>query len=432
MIHFKNHIVFKRISSEKKRIIENISSLSLVQVTNYILLFITMAYLVRVLGPEKYGLVAFAQALIQYFIVITDYGFLHTAPKKVAVHRDDKEKLFQIFNSIMIIKFILLIISFIILLTLVFTIPKFRSDWNIYLATFLMVVGNILFPIWFFQGIEKMKYITYLNILSKLIFTILIFVFIKVQSDYIYVPIINSSGLIIAGVLSLWIIVKDFKVKIFFPSKNSIYEELKESWSVFLGMSAVSLYSTSNIFILGIFTNNTIVGYFKAGDTFIRALVGLLSPLSQATYPYVSRMVNISKKKVAKFVKKLLVIIGGSTFVLGLMIFFFAQNIVNIIFGHQYMSSVIVVQILSPLPFLIGLSSALTVLGLLAFNMNKTFSSIVALTGVINIMLALILCPVYKHIGISISLLIAEMFATIAVFFCSRHSIFIGTSPQNN
>jgi PST family polysaccharide transporter len=104
----------------------------------------------------------------------------------------------------MMIKGILTILGFAILAGMIIWIPKFRGDWEVYMLTFGTVVGHTLFPVWFFQGMERMKYITVLNILAKLVFTVLIFVFIRTQSHYAYVPLFNSLGYLVSGVIGIW------------------------------------------------------------------------------------------------------------------------------------------------------------------------------------------------------------------------------------
>jgi len=72
--------------------------------------------------------------------------------------------------------------------------------------------------------------------------------------------LINSLGYLVAGIISLRIVFKNFKVKFILPKLESIKYQLKEGWHLFTSNIAISLYTTSNTFILGLFTNNTIVG----------------------------------------------------------------------------------------------------------------------------------------------------------------------------
>ncbi|HDD45377.1 MAG TPA: flippase [Candidatus Desulfofervidus auxilii] len=404
-------------SEDKKRLLENFFSLSILQVANYILPLITLPYLVRVLGPEKFGLIAFAQAFIQYLVILTDYGFNLSATREISIYRDNKEKISEIFSSVMITKFGLMIISLLILSVLVFTIPKFKNDWLVYFFTFGMVLGNVLFPIWFFQGMERMKYITILNIVAKGIFTICIFIFIRKMADYLYVPLINSTGFLVAGGLSLRIVSKDFGIKFMLPSFKAIKHQLKEGWHIFISTVAISLYTTSNTFILGLFTNNTIVGYYAAAEKIMRAVQGLLVPISQTVYPHISKLVSESKEKALNFIRKLVKIVGSISFIISLSIFIFANLIVNIVLGLQYRQSIIVLRILAFLPFIIGLSNIFGIQTMLTFNLKQAFSKILISAGLLNIVLALILAPLYQHIGISIAVLTTEIFVTLSMFF---------------
>ena len=422
--------LFNSITIKKRQLLENVLSLSLVQGTNLLLPLITLPYLVRVLGADKYGLIAFAQAFTQYFVVITEYGFVHTAPRRVSVHRDNDVVLHEIFNSIMIIKILLLLASFIICFLIIICTPRFRYDANIYAISFLIVLGNVLFPVWFFQGMEKMKYITLLNLISKIFFTISIFVLIKNTSDYIYVPLLNSLGLILTGVISFFIITQKMDIKLKIPSKQYVFEELKEGWHVFLGMFSVNLFSSTNVVILGIFANNTIVGYFKAGDTLIRSVIGLLQPINNALYPHISRLAISSKEQATNLIRKLLLGYGSLSFFISFILFFFATDIVHIAFGRQYTETITVVKILSPLPLIIGINSILGLQGLLAFGYNKLFSRTVMFSAILNLLLAFVLTPLYKHIGISYSLLFTEIFTLIFVSYIIK--IYAKNSPLYN
>jgi PST family polysaccharide transporter len=398
------------------RLLENFISLSTLQVANYILPLITLPYLVRVLGPEKFGLIAFAQAFIGYFNVLTDYGFNLSATRDISINRKDNDIVSEIFSSVIVIKFGLLILSLSVMTLIIFSFDKFRSEWPIYYLTFGMVVGQVLFPVWFFQGMEKMKYITFLNIFARIIFTISIFIFVKNASDFLYVPILSSLGSIVAGVLAFWIVFKDFGVKFRMPDFERVKFDLKEGWYIFISTVAISLYTTSNTFILGLFTNNIIVGYYSAAEKIIRSAQGLLSPVSQTIFPHVSKLMNESKDAGIKFIRRITYLIGGLSFVISLVIFILANLIVETILGSQYTESIIILRILAFLPFLVGLSNVFGIQTMLTLNYKKAFTNIIVFASGVNIFLAIILVPLYNNIGTSISVLITEMIITISMF----------------
>jgi len=404
-------------SPTRKRLTGNFLSLSILQALNYILPLITLPYLVRVLGPEKYGLISFAQAFIGYFIMITDYGFGLSATREVSIYRDDKEKVSEIFSSVMTVKILLGILSFVVLGLVLLSVPKFGQDWLIYIFTFGMVIGNILFPVWFFQGVEKMKWITILNIVARGIFTVCIFIFVHKESDYLNVAIINSLGSLVAGIISLIVIFKNFKVKFVFPKIESIKHQLKEGWHIFISNIATSLYTTSNTFILGLFTNNTIVGYYSGAEKIIKAVEGLISPISQTIYPYLSKLVSESKEKALVFLQKLTKFIGGTTFLVSLLIFILSPLIVKIILGDQYQQSILPLRILSFIPFIIALSNIFGIQTMLTFNMKSSFLKILSSAAILSLSLSFLLIPFLKHIGVSISWLTTEIFVTVSMFF---------------
>lgn len=402
-------------NKELKVLFENITALSSVQILSYILPLITIPYLTRVLGPDKYGLVAFILSFVIYFQMLVDFGFNLSASREISINRDNKEKVSEIFSSVMLIKFLLLIISFLILSTIVFSFGIFRENWIAYFFAFGLVIGNFLFPIWFFQGVEKMRYIAILNLVTNLIFTISIFVFIRNPSDYIYVPLLNSLGMIISGLLSLRIIFKYFDVDLILPSLDNIKYYSKESWHIFISSIAVNLYVSSNTFILGILTNNTIVGYYSIAEKVSRAVLNLFTPITQATYPHINKVVARSKTEGINLLKKMTRYLGFLSLIISLLIFIFAEQLIFIIAGTKFSESVIVLRILSFLVFVGCLNNILGIQTMITFNYKKSFSYLVIATGILNILLAFILVPFLNDIGSAIAVMAAESFLCIAM-----------------
>jgi len=398
---------------DRKKLTENFISLSVLQGLNYILPLVTLPYLVRILGPEKYGLISFAQAFIVYFTVLTDYGFNLSATREISVNREDRQKVSEIFSSVIIIKIIIGIFSFVILVLILAFIPKFTGDWLIYIYSFGMVFYNVLFPVWLFQGMERMKYITILNMVARGIFTVCIFIFIKKESDYLYVPLINSAGYIIAGVLSLGVVFKNFGVKFTFPTTKSIKHQLKEGWHIFVSTISISLYTTSSTFILGLLTNNTIVGYYSAAEKIINAVKRIITPISLTVYPYISKLASESKDKALGFIRKLAKLVGIGSFVVSLIIFILAAPIVDLILGSQYQQSIVVLRILAFLPFIVSLSNIFTIQGLYSFNLQRIVARFVVPIAVFHLFLLLILVNFYYSTGAAIAVVITEILISL-------------------
>ena len=421
MLKLKN--IFK--SKEYKRILENMISLTGLQFASYILPLITLPYLTLVLGPEKFGLTQYAISLITYFQFFTDYGFNLSATRELAIGRDDNQKISQIFSSVMFIKLCLCILSFIILLLIVMFIPKFNEDSYVYILTFGMVIGYMLFPTWLFQGLEYMRYTSILNIIGKIVFTVLIFIFIHDTTDYMLVPLINSLGYILVGILGIYIALTKFNIKITIPSIRDIKYHLREGWYVFISTIAINMYTTTNTFLLGLLTNNTLVGYYSIAEKIILAVNGLLNPISQALYPFISRTVKTDDKtRSIEFIRKITKIMTLVGIVLSAGLFIFAKPIILLLFGQSYVNSVIILQIISIVPLAVSLSTVFGVETMLTFNYKKAFTSIVMIGGIIDIVLGIILITLMKEIGIAISFATTEIFITIAMFiFLQRKGI---------
>ena len=386
----------------------NFFSLSVLQGANYILPLITLPYLVRVLGVEYFGLLAFATATVMYFQILTDYGFNLTATREISIHRDNKEKVIEIFSSVMTIKIILMFVSFFLLSILVFSFEKFSKDALVYFLTFGTVVGQVLFPVWFFQGMERMKYITYLNILSKVIFTIAIFVFVKEQSDFYLVPLLTSIGFLVAGIWSLYLIKKEFGVGFEVQTIDTIKHHLVEGWDIFVSMVFISMYRSSNIIILGLLTNNTIVGYYSIAEKVVKTLQSLQDVVGNTLFPYLSKKFSITNKSFFDLNKRFFKFIFLIYFSLSLITMFSSEYIIYILMGEFNEIAILNLQIMSFVILVGGFNYYYGILGLVSMNYKKDFSKYIIITGLFNLLFCIVSVYLYPNYGASISMIISE------------------------
>lgn len=400
-----------------KRLIENIISLFTIKGLEYILAFITFPYLVRVLQVENFGAVVFVQGIIQYFVLFTDYGFNLLGPKEIAQHDSIKER-GKIFASIFCAKLILLLISTIVFICMLIG-AKYINDIDItlYSVVYLMVIGNVIFPIWFFQGIQQMRYITIVNIIGRFLSVVCIFYFVKTPSDYILAGLFQAIVPLIAGTCSWIILWKKYREVFILPKFQSVKQVFIDAWEIFTSTIAINLYTASNIVFLGLLTNNTIVGYFSGAQKIIQNINQLISPVTQAIYPYVSKIASNSKNDALKFLRKIVFILGGGNFIGSVLIFIFAEWIVDVLLGAGYEQSVLLLRILAFLPFIISLSNIFGIQTMLVFGMKKQFNKVLLSAAIVNTIIVLPMIYFYQAIGVSVSMTITEIFVTLSMYY---------------
>jgi PST family polysaccharide transporter len=411
-------------SVEGKNIVRNFSFLFFVNIANFIFPLLTFPYLVRILGIEKFGLLSFATSIITYFMILTDYGFNLTATKEISINRNDKKKLNEIFSVVMSLKVIIMTVGLLILTLLIVIIPKFNTYWYIFIFTYGSVLGQVLFPIWFFQGLEEMKVISILNVVSKSIFTLAIFLFIKNENDFYLVPIFSSLGFVSIGLISM--LIAKLKHGICFISQDRmvLIKYLIEGWHLFLSNISVTLYTTATITFLGFYTNNTIVGYYSVADKIIAAIRGVISPISQVLFPYLCKIAITTPKDVFNINKKLAIFGGGAMLIVSFVLFFFSSELIQLIFGKKDLVSILILKIFAIIPFLTFLHTVFALFTMIVFGKNKEYSKIIVSAAILNVLLCIILIPFFSYIGAAIAVVTIECYLLMRyIYFTQRNDL---------
>lgn len=180
---------------------KNIILLVFVQISNYIFPLLTLPYLMRVLGSQNFGLLVMAQAWIQYAIVFSDYGFNLSATRVIAISVGDETKINKIYTKTMAAKFVLVLLSYAIMLSYG-AYCEFDSFFMLILISSLSLIGSLLFPVWLFQGLEKMDGIVWSSTLAKILAMVLTFSLVSNENDLLYAAFVQSLGLFLSGVIS--------------------------------------------------------------------------------------------------------------------------------------------------------------------------------------------------------------------------------------
>ena len=401
-------------SSDGKKIVENFLSLSLIRVADFLLPLIVLPYLISVLGVEKFGLTAFAAALVNYFLNITQYGFSLSAVRDLSKNQNNPKKLEEIYNSVINTKFLLLVISALLFGLILIAVPSFSKYYLLYIFSFGLVIGDVLFPKWFFQGVEQMRFITLINILFKLTFLILVFLFIKQESDYVYVPLLQSIGIILGGLFSLYIIYKKYNIRYRRVGFLEIKAQLKLSFSSFITLIVPTLYSNTSVFFLGIFANNTLVGYLSGALRISNAFSSFNAILTRTFYPFV----NKTKDSINK-VNNLILLCG---LLVSVVMFFTAKFTVNLILGTDMLKSIPLVMILSLTPFLLAIRTVYGINFLLVKKLDKLYMNIALFSSLFGFLLAFVFIPMFTFYGAAIVIVTAQLlYAVLSLIYANKN-----------
>lgn len=408
-----SHIVLRlKSSKDGLTVAKNFGYLSLLQIAGYVFPLITLPYLANIIGKDGFGKIAFASAVVIWFSTITDWGFNFTATRDVAQNRDDISKVSEIFSNVFWARCVLAIFSGILLLILTMIIPIFRENYDIIIVTYLMIPGHIMFPDWFFQAIERMKYTTIFNLLLKFIFTMAVFLFIKQKDDYILQPLFTSVGYIICGFISFYLILKKWGYKLLLPDLAQIFNTIKDSTNVFINNLMPNLYNSFSVMLLGQFGGAGSNGLFDGGMRFVTIFYQLQSVLSRAFFPFLSR----NKNKIGLFAY----INIGVAFIGAIIMFFSAPLIVKIFLAPEFSDSVIVLQILSVSVIFMALNNTYGQNYLIITKHENKLRNITLVSSVVGMTIAMPLVYYYSYVGAAITIFVSRFLLGTFTYICAK------------
>lgn len=392
-----------------RRVIVNFFSLSMINGVSYLLALVTMPYLIRVLGEEKYGAYLFIYTVAQYLLLAGNYGFRFSVTRQVSVHRDDKERVIEIFNATIVAR-LLISVAVSILAFAAIALLMDGDDVLMYLFAMGIVFGDILIPVWLFQGMEEMKYLTVVNVISKFVFAGLIFIFITERNDYIYVVLLNSMGYVAAGVASILIAIKHFGIRFKRPSFDAVKSQYRDGWHIFVSNIGMEMYRNSNIFLLRLFVGEAAVGIYGAVEKIVKAVQTILNALPMAIFPYISRL--FYGEKAADNVTVLMRLVRWACLILSVVAVLFAlsSKLLYIYLGLDidYEIARMLVWLMAPVLLFGCMNYIVGVVGLLNLGAAKTFQRNIWIAAVISVSFMLIFCNNYSYYAAAAAWTLAE------------------------
>lgn len=338
----------RALGSKKGVLLKNTIMLYIMQFSTYFLSFIVVPYETRVLGETYYGKLGVATAIMVYFQLVIDFGFILSATEDVARHREDKTRISKILTAVTVSKLLLTAGSVIVLAVLCRVFEPWREDTVFYMLFLAATAVNSLIPDYLYRGLEQMEAITVRTVAIKAFFTVMIVVLLKRPEQYCLIPILNIVGYAVALLCVYWHLYRRLHITFVRCSPQEIWAHFRRSSTFFYSRIATSVYTASNTVILSLIPAGAgTVGYYTLADKLVTTAKSGLSPISDSMYPYMTK--NRDFKLVWKILKIVMpVIVGGCA-----VVFVFARPLCEIVFGAGYGDAAPVLRAMLPVVIVI-------------------------------------------------------------------------------
>lgn len=410
-------------SDSFKKIAGDSFYLYLTQGLNYILPFLILPYLLKTLSTSSFGIFIYSQAVMQIMMLFVDFGFNISGTKEVSINANKQEKVSEIYWSINFIKLIFAgFIFFIVSLFFILYTPLNQYSEGV-IVSGLSVFGSVLFPIWLFQGLGKMKVMAIIGSISKIIFLPLVFVLVNQQDDYMTAIYLHTLVQLAMGIFATFYVLKDQsfrQLKKSFFTGRKITHYIKDSFPIFLSNSSISLYTSGITFMLGFFVDSRSIGIYGAIDRIVRVICfGLYGPISQATFPILVKVKMDSFSKAQKMLK----IIFGSILVMMVIIFtvsyissdYLVQRFYPELLNYKML---LTISLFSIIP--ISLGGVCGQLGLIAIGGNfekKIFSSVYIIVGLLSLVISYFCIRMWNIEGAVYSVVASEILVFLLMLY---------------
>ena len=409
----------KNIIASKINPIINFLNIGLIKFLNIGSKYILVGYLIRVLGENGYGTLTWVDSIVQYFIMLINFGFDLYAAKYVVENKNNPKKLNEVITSIYYIKSILFLLSFLLLIPLSYN-PQINNYISLILLMLILGLGEVLMPIWFFQGIEKMKSVTILTFITKIILILLTIFFIKESNDLnLYIVFLVVTN-VVWGVFGFLKMKKEIQFEFIAISNKIIFKYLIEGYLFFIGKVSTFMFNMGTLFIIGYFYSKSNVAGFDIAIKIVFVFIIPFEVLQQAIYPKFVRGINKS------LIKKILIYSLIFSLLMALFTYVFSEKIITVFGGITMIKYNFILPIVLPLIPIVSITIILGNCLMVANGYYKEYNRSLMMTALLFVLFILILAVLnnLNFVNIIIVRVLADLILlSIRFYFCRKYKL---------
>lgn len=383
---------------------------------------IIFPYVSRILGPAAIGKINFIDYASQFFVLLASFGIPYYGAREVARSKNDPKKISIVTSELLGFHILITVVSLLLFLLLIFFRPADFTEKELIILAIINIATNAFGLEWMIHGMEDFKFLAKRSFIIKIASLIAVFIFIKTSSDYLkYYAILIGSNVVMLIIDLSYTLNKNIRLSHPFRSFKKHINPLSV---FFLTTVSLSIYTFFDTVILGLISGTLAVGLYTTALKIIRISQNLINDIGGVLLPRVSHLVQQgNKKEIDRIVNKSFQYILSVTLPFGVFLFLVSKEIILLLGGEKFLPSSGVLQVLSVLPLILGLSNLFFLQILLPHGKEKIILIGVLLGSVVSIVSNIILCPVYAQKGAAISCIAAEASITCFLGFYSLKEV---------
>ena len=390
---------------------------SILTTANYLFPLITFPYVSRVLGVTNIGIVNFVDSIINYFVLASMMGINIVGIREIANHKSDQEKLDLSFSGLFWLNSITTAVALLVLIVATLCIDQLLGHWRLMLIGALKLIMSYMLIEWLYKGMEQFKYITIRTLIIKIVYVVLVFLFVRCAEDYPVYYFLSVMMIVANSVINL--VYSRHYVSLKWRHVD-VSHYLRPYFVLGLYNLLTAMYVYVNVSWLGFVSGETEVGYYTTAAKLYDILIALFTAFTGVMLPRMSSLLSEGrmdefKIKVAKANHVLF------TFSIPLIFFtvIYAPYIINIIAGSGYDGAIMPMRIMMPLILVIGYEQILVIQTLMPLKKDKAILQNSIAGAVTGFMLNIILISNYASIGASLVWFCSEL----VVLCCAQYYV---------
>ncbi|SHG69699.1 Membrane protein involved in the export of O-antigen and teichoic acid [Chryseobacterium oranimense] len=382
-----------------------------------------MPYINKILGPESIGKVEYVYVIINYFILFSALGIPMYGIREISKVKNNLEERTKATVELLSILFITSILSYIILLGVLYNLNYFASYKDLILLMSSMIFLTNIGAEWYFQGMEDQLYITVRYVIVRVVTIFLIFYSINSPDDYLMYAFIMVLTICGSNLFNLFYLVKTLNFKSIKIRELHLKRHMKPVLTIFVATISVNIYLQLDNFLIGSLVGDKYVGYYSVSNKLVRFVISFITIIGTVMLPRLSSLYNTDLKSYYMYLKQSFNIILLLAIPSTIIFLVYAENIINLMAGPEFKESIVTMQIMSPLCIIVGLAYFIGYLLLYTQHKEKIYTIAVIISALFSLSVNFFIIKLYYHNGAALVSVLAELFAIVIMFYIERKEV---------